>query len=164
MIGKKMEEALNKQINAELYSSYLYLSMAACFESINLGGFAQWMYVQAQEEQGHAMRLYKHITDRGGRVSLDAIDKPKGSWSSPLEAFEDAYAHEQKVTGMIHDLVDQAGAEKDHAAAETLQWFVSEQVEEEQSTGSVAEKLKMIKDSPNGLFMMDHALGARKGD
>ena len=164
MIGKKMEEALNKQINAEFYSSYLYLSMAACFESINLGGFAQWMYVQAQEEQGHAMRLYKHITDRGGRVSLDAIDKPKGSWSSPLEAFEDAYAHEQKVTGMIHDLVDQADAEKDHAAVEMLQWFVSEQVEEEQSTGSVSEKLKMIKDSPNGLFMMDHALGARKGD
>ncbi len=163
-IGKKMQDALNKQINAELYSSYLYLSMAAYFETQNLRGMAAWMEAQAGEEQGHAMRIYKFINDRSGRVTLEAIDKPKIDWSSPKEAFDDAYAHEQKVSKMIHDLVDLANQENDHASFTMLQWFVQEQVEEEDSTATIADQLSKIKDSPNGLFMLDHALGARKGD
>ena len=164
MIGKKMEDALNKQINAELYSSYLYLSMAAYFESVNLKGMAGWMYTQAQEETGHGMKLFGQIVARGGRVVLDGIDTPKKDWGSPLEAFQDAYAHEQKVTTMIHGLVDLAASEKDHAANAVLQWFVTEQVEEEDNTSSVVDILKKIKDSPNGLYMLDHQLGSRKGE
>ena len=163
-IGKKMQDALNKQINAELYSSYLYLSMASYFETQNLRGMAAWMEAQAGEEQGHAMRIYKFVNDRSGRVTLESIDKPKSDWSSPLEAFEEAYGHEQKVTQMIHDLVDLANQEKDHASFTMLQWFVQEQVEEEDSTSTIVDQLEKIQDSPNGLFMLDHALGQRKGD
>jgi len=161
-IQKKMEAALNGQINAELYSEYLYLSMAAYFESLNLGGFARWMEVQAGEEHSHAMKIYKFINERGGRVSLEAINKPKSEWGSPQEAFEEAYAHEQKVTKMIHDLVDLSGQEKDHASFTMLQWFVDEQVEEEDSAGTIAERLKAVKGAPQALFMMDQALGQRK--
>ena len=163
-IGKKMQDALNKQINAELYSEYLYLAMAAYFESLNWRGMAGWMVAQAGEERGHAMRIYKFVNDRAGRVTLEAIEKPKTEWGSPQEAFEDAYAHEQKISEMIHGLVDMANQEKDHASFTMLQWFVQEQVEEEVSTGSIADQIKKIKDSPNGLFMLDHALGQRKGD
>lgn len=161
-IGKKMQDALNKQINAEIYSSYLYLSMASYFESLNWHGMAGWMEAQAGEEQAHAMRIYKFVNDRSGRVILEAMDKPKTEWSAPQEAFEEAYAHEQKVSKMIHDLVDLANQEKDHASFTMLQWFVQEQVEEENSTGTIADQIKKIKDSPNGLFMLDHALGQRK--
>ncbi len=131
MIGKKMLDALNEQINAELYSAYLYQAMAAHFEAGNLKGFAHWMDLQAKEEQAHARKMYEFLVDRGGRVALKAIAAPPAEWKSPLAIFEESYAHEQKVTGLIHKLVDLARAENDHAAEVFLAWFVTEQVEEE---------------------------------
>jgi ferritin len=163
MLDGKMQDALNKQLNAELYSSYLYVSMSACFEAANFRGMAHWMAVQAQEEVGHAVKLFKYIVERGGRVALDAIEKPQAEWATPLAVFENAYAHEQKVTGMINGLVTMAQGIKDHATDAFLQWFVSEQVEEEASADEIVRKLRMIGDSTNGLFMLDHALGERKG-
>lgn len=164
MIGKKMEEGLNKQINAEFYSSFLYLAMSADFEEKNLKGFANWLKVQAGEEYDHAMRLYKHIIERGGRVKLAAIDGPKAEWKTALEAFEDAYAHEQKVTAMIYKLVEIARDEKDYAAESMLKWFVDEQVEEEAQTLEIVDQLKMIGDSKGSLFQVDHKLAKRKDD
>jgi ferritin len=162
MLGKKIENAINKQINAELWSAYLYLSMSAYFESINLGGFASWMRVQAQEEVGHAMRFYNHVVERIGRVTVSAITAPSINWKSPLNAFEDAFKHEQKVTGMIDNLVTMATAEKDYATANMLQWFIDEQVEEELSTDTVVQKLKMIGTNTGGLYMLDRELSQRK--
>ena len=161
MIGEKMQKALNGQINAELYAGYLYLSAAAYFDSENLPGCAQWMRVQAQEELGHAMKIFDHVTERGGRVLLGPIEAPPTEWNSPLAVFEAAYAHEQKVTGLIDNLVKLATSEGDNAAGVFLQWFVSEQVEEEASADGIVQKLRLIGDSPNGLFMLDHALGQR---
>ena len=131
MIKDVILEALNKQINAELYSAYLYISMSAYFESINLKGFANWMKVQAKEEVSHAMRIYNYVVERGGRVKLMAIEQPPIEWESPLHAFESAYNHEVKVTAMINELVDLALKEKDHATYNMLQWVINEQVEEE---------------------------------
>jgi len=162
MIGKKMQDALNEQINKEMYSSYLYLSMAAEAEDWNLKGFAHWLEKQAAEESEHAQRLYKHLVDRGGRVLLKAIDGPPTEWKAPLAMFEEVYAHEQKVTGMIHNLVALAREEKDYASEVMLHWFVDEQVEEEANSSEIVERLKRIKDSPNGLMMLDHSLGARE--
>ena len=162
MLSKKIENAINKQINAELWSAYLYLSMSAHFESINLGGFANWMRVQAQEELGHAMKFYHHVIERRGRVTVTAIAAPSISWKSPLNAFEDAFKHEQKVTGMINDLANMAAGEKDHATANMLQWFIDEQVEEELSTDAIVQKLKMIGTNTGGLYMLDHELAQRK--
>jgi ferritin len=162
MISKKMQDALNGQINAELYSAYLYLAMAAELESNNLKGMAGWMEIQAKEETEHAKRLYDFVNDRGGRVTLKAIDAPPAEWKSPAAAFQAAYEHEQKVTAMIHNLVDVARSEKDKAAEVMLNWFVDEQVEEEAQTSEIAEKLAMIKESANGLFMLDNALGKRE--
>jgi len=162
MLGKKIENAINKQINAELWSAYLYLSMSAHFESINLGGFANWMRVQAQEELGHAMKFYHHVIERRGRVTVAAIAAPLISWKSPLNAFEDAFKHEQKVTGMINDLANMAVGEKDHATANMLQWFIDEQVEEESSTDAIVQKLKMIGTNTGGLYMLDRELAQRK--
>jgi len=161
MLGKRMQEALNTQVNAELYASYLYLSAAAWFESKNLSGFAGWMKAQSVEEVGHAMRFFNHINERGGVVTLTAIEGPPTGFDSPLGAFEAAYGHEQKVTGMINDLVDLAIAEKDHAANAMLQWFVTEQVEEEDQTGAAVERLKLAADNPNALLMLDRDFGAR---
>jgi ferritin len=161
MIGNKMEKALNDQINAELYSAYLYLSMVAYFESVNLSGFATWMRVQTQEEIMHAMKMYDYVNERGGRVILKAIDEPPAKWKSPLAAFEAAYKHEQLVTGRINDLVDLAIKEKDHAANTFLQWFVNEQVEEETSADAVVQQLKMAEGAPGALFMIDRELGQR---
>lgn len=161
MIGKKMEEALNDQINAELYSAYLYLSMVAYFESVNLPGFAAWMRAQTQEEVMHAMKIYDYVNQRGGRVILKAIAEPPKEWKSPLDAFEAAYKHEQLVTGHINDLVDLAIKGKDHAANTFLQWFVSEQVEEETSADSVVQRLKMVENAPGAMFMIDRDLGQR---
>jgi len=163
MINGKIEKAINEQINAELYSSYLYLSMAAYFESINRNGFAHWMENQAQEEVKHAMKFYKYVYEKGGRVILKAIDSPQAEWNSLLHAFEDAYNHETKVTGLIHDLVNLARAEKDIATENFLMWYVEEQVEEEASVDEFVQKLKMVKDSPNGLFMLDREAGQREG-
>jgi ferritin len=163
MIGKKIQDALNQQINAELYSSYLYLSMAAHFESENLSGFAQWMRAQSAEETGHAMKFFDFVIERGGDVSLAAIDGPPTEWASPLAVFEETLKHEQKVTGLINDLVDLARSEKDHAAEIFLQWFVTEQVEEESSVEDALHKLRLAGDAPNLLFMLDRELGGRPG-
>ena len=162
MIGKKMQDALNEQINAELYSAYLYQSMAADFLAKNLKGFAHWMEVQAKEEQGHAKKMFDFLVDRSGRVALKAIAAPPVEWKSPLAVFEDSYAHEQKVTGLIGKLVELARAEGDHAAEVFLAWFVTEQVEEEANALEIVEKLKLIKDSPQGLFMLDSVLAQRE--
>ena len=161
MLSERMEQALNEQINAELYSAYLYLSMAAYFESINLSGFGNWMRVQAQEELTHAMKFYDFMYERGGRVVLTAVDAPPSEWDSSLAAFEGAYAHECKVSAMINNLVNIAIEEKDHATNNFLQWFVSEQVEEEASADAVVQKLKLIGDHGNGIFMLDRELGQR---
>ena len=161
MLGPKIQDAFNRQINAEYYSSYLYLSMAAYFESHNLAGMASWMRMQAQEEHTHVMKFFDFILERGGRVLLTAVEGPQTEWRSPLDAFEDTCRHEAKITGMINDLVDLSLSEKDHAANAFLQWFVSEQVEEEASVQQVAEKLKLAGDNPVALFMIDGELGAR---
>jgi len=161
MIKEKMQEALNQQLNAELYSSYLYLSMAAYFESINLKGFASWMRVQTQEELVHAMKFYDFIIERGGKVLLSSIEGPPTEWVSPLAIFEHAYEHEQKVTGLINKLVDLSAAEQDHATSNFLQWFVAEQVEEEASADEVVQKIKLMGDASGGLFMLDRELAQR---
>ena len=161
MLSKKMETAINQQINAELYSSYLYLSMATYFDSKGLGGFSNWMRQQAQEELFHGMKMFDFVCERGGRVVLQAIDKPPSKWSSPLDAFQNVLAHEQKVTGLINDLVNLAIDERDHATNIFLQWFVSEQVEEEDTAGNLVDKLILIGKDANGLFMLDTELGQR---
>ena len=156
-----MLEELNKQVNAELYSAYLYLSMAAYFESINLKGFANWMRVQAQEELTHAMRFFDYINERGGVVKLAAIEQPPTEWKSPLDVFEATYKHEVKVTGMINSLVNLAMKEKDHATYNMLQWFVAEQVEEEASADEIRQQLKLIGKDGRGILMLDRELGQR---
>ena len=161
MLGEKVETALNEQINWELYSGYLYLSMSAYFLSINLNGFASWMRVQAQEEATHAMKFFDFINERSGRVNLLETKAPQKEWESPLAAFEDAYEHECFVSSRINDLVNLSLDEKDHASNNFLQWFVSEQVEEEASVDEVVQKLKIIGDDGGGLFMLDQELGKR---
>ncbi len=161
MISKKIEEALNGQLNAELYSAYLYLSMAAYFESADLAGFASWMRVQVAEERFHAMKFYDYIIERGGRVTLGPIEAPPSDWDSPLAVFEATLTHEQMVTGLINNLMDLAREEKDNASEIFLQWFVNEQVEEEDNVGKALGQLKLIKDSPQALFMMDREMGQR---
>lgn len=161
MLSEKMQEALNRQLNAEWYSSYLYASMGAYFESLNLKGFAHWMALQAKEEWVHGEMFYAQINERRGRVTLKAIDAPPTEWKSPLAVFEEVLAHEQKVTGLIDKLVDQAIGESDHATNNFLQWFVSEQVEEEAAADEILQKLKLIGDSPQALLMLDQELAAR---
>ena len=161
MINKKMEEALNAQVNAELYSAYLYLSMESYFKSLNMNGFANWMRVQTQEEIMHAMKMYDFINERGGRALLKGIEGPPTDWKSPLAVFEAVYVHEQKVTGLINNLVDLAIKEKDHATNNFLQWFVGEQVEEEASADEIIQQLKMMEQAPGGMFMFDRELGQR---
>jgi ferritin len=160
-MDEKMREALNKQLNAEIYSAYLYLSMSAYFQSVNLSGFANWMRVQWQEELAHGLKFYDYVNERGGRVVLQAVEAPPSEWDSPLAVFEHVYEHEQKVTGMINKLVDLAVETKDHATNNFLQWFVSEQVEEEASADEVLQKVKRVGDDPSGLFMIDQELGQR---
>jgi ferritin len=161
MFNKKMEKSFNEQINEELYSAYLYLSMVAYFESINLPGFANWMRVQTQEEIVHAMKFYDYINQRNGRVALTALADPQIEWKSPMDAFEAAYKHELHITAKINELVNLAIEEKDHAANMFLQWFVNEQVEEEKNPLDIIQKLKMIKDSSESLYMLDKELAAR---
>lgn len=161
MLNNDMEKALNAQVNAEMYSAYLYLSMSAYFQSKSLGGFASWMRVQAQEEMVHAMKLYDFINERGGRVILEPIEAPPTEWDSPLATSEAVYEHEQKVTGLINELVELALEKHDHATNIFLQWFVSEQVEEEDSANDVVEKIKLMGDARGGLFMLDRELGQR---
>lgn len=161
MLSKSMEKALNGQINAEMYSSYLYLAMAAYFEDVGLGGFAKWMEGQAQEELFHAMKFYAYVNERGGRVKLAAIDEPPSKWKTPLSCFENVLEHEQKVTGLINDLVNLAIDEKDHATNNFLQWFVAEQVEEEDTASGILDKLKLMGEAAGGMFMIDQELGQR---
>ena len=161
MLSAKLQDAFNKQINAELFSSYLYLSMSAYFEAKDLKGMAHWMRLQAGEENQHAMRIFDFINDRSGRVTLTAIEAPKAEWKSPLEAFEDAYKHELKITGMINDLMNLAAIEKDGASHDFLEWFVREQVEEEAAAQLIVAQLKLVGDSGVGLYMLDQQLGQR---
>ena len=162
-LSSKMQDALNKQINEELASAYIYLSMAAYFESENLPGFAAWMRHQTNEEMEHAMKFYGYVNDRGGRVLLDAIAKPEAEFNGPTDVFEKTLAHEQYITGCIHDLFSMAVEEKDYASYSVLQWFVDEQVEEEDTAGAILETLKRIGDKGQGLIMLDRQLGARGG-
>ena len=161
MLSSKLQEAFNKQINAELYSSYLYLSMAAYFESQDLKGMAHWMTVQANEERGHAMRIFDFVNDRSGRVVLTQIEAPKTEWKSPLEAFEDSYLHETKITAMINELFTLVAIEKDGAGHDFLEWFAREQVEEEASAQLIVSQLKRVGDSGVGLHLIDQQLGQR---
>lgn len=163
MISKKMEKALNKQINLELYSAYIYAAMGAHLEAQDLEGFAQWMKAQTQEEVEHAMRMYHYVNEAGGTVVFDAIAKPQATYPSPVKVFEAVLKHEQLVTKSIYKLVDLAKSESDHATDAFLQWFVSEQVEEESNASAILGKLKRIGDSGQGLFMMDKELGGRPG-
>ncbi|MDH4208917.1 MAG: ferritin [Anaerolineae bacterium] len=164
MLSKTLQDAMNEQIKNELYSAYLYLSMSAYCEAANLPGFAHWMRMQAQEEQAHAMKFYEFIYERGGRVVLQAIDQPPVEFPSPLAVFEQTLEHEQKVTAMIHDLYTLAVEEKDYASQAFLQWFVTEQVEEEASASQILETLKMIGDKGHALIMLDRQLGRRGAD
>ncbi|WP_448384178.1 ferritin [Desulfosoma sp.] len=161
MLSEKMAKALNDQINAELYSSYLYFAMAAYCRDVGLNGCARWMEAQALEELSHAVKFYHFVAERGGRVVLSAIEAPPTTWASPLAVFEDVAKHENKVTGLIHHLVDVAIAEKDHATNNFLQWFVAEQVEEEASVGEIVQQMKLMGEAQGGLFMLDRELGQR---
>ena len=161
MISRRMQDALNKQIREELGSAYIYLSMAAYFHSTGLDGMAHWMRVQTQEEVSHAMKFFDHLRDRDGRVELLALAQPEREWASPLSAFQTAYQHEQYITGRINELVKIAAEEDDYPAGVLLQWFVEEQVEEEQSASVVAQALERIGDSGSGLIMLDRELGKR---
>jgi ferritin len=161
MLSPRLQDALNRQINAELFSSHLYLSMAAQFEADDFKGMAHWMRVQAGEENKHAMRIFDFINDRSGRVTLGAIEAPKTQWKSPLEAFEEAYAHEQKITGMIGDLFNLAAMEKDGATHDFLEWFCREQVEEEANAQLNVAQLKRVGDGGVGLYLFDQELGKR---
>lgn len=161
MLSEKMEQALNEQLNAEWYSSYLYISMGAYFASLNLKGFAHWMEVQGKEEWVHGEMFYSQINERRGRVTLQAIAAPPTEWKSPLEVFQEVLAHEQKVTGLINNLVAQAARENDYATNNFLQWFVAEQVEEEAAADEILQQLKLIGDNPQALLMLDRELGAR---
>lgn len=161
MINEKIEQAFNKQINAETYSAYLYWSMSAALEKMNLPGFANWMRIQAQEEMTHAMKFYSHIIERGGTVTLTAIDAPQVEWDSVKAVFEAALEHEQLVTSLINGLMDKAIEERDHAANMFLQWFVTEQVEEEATAMDVLGKLEVVGDRAGGLYMLDKEMGQR---
>lgn len=156
-----LSRELNGQLNFEIYSAYIYLSMSSFFKSLSLNGFANWMEVQAQEEFAHVRRLYNYLHERGEKVEYDAVPKPVSEWDSPLAAFEEAYAHEQVVTSRINNLVNLAIEAKDHATNAHLQWFVSEQVEEEANSLEVVRQIKLVKDAPNGLFLLDRELGQR---
>ena len=161
MLSEKMENEINKQINAELYSGYLYLSMASYFEDEELPGFANWMRVQAQEELEHAMKMYDYVIRRGASVTLEAIEAPQTKWDSPLAAVENVLSHEQTVTGLINNLVDVAITEKDHATNNFLQWFVEEQVEEEENAMDLVSKVKRAQNSVDLMYTLDGELASR---
>jgi len=161
MISEKMQKALNDQINAELFSSYLYLSMAAYFEAENWNGFASWMKKQSGEEYEHAMKIFEYLTEVNGRILLSALEKPKTEWTSCLEAFEEALKHEIYITNRIKDLVKLAQSENDYATNNFLQWFVNEQVEEVNSVEQIVHKFKLVGDNKVALYMLDKELGSR---
>ena len=162
MPSKKIASALNQQIQSEFYSAYLYLSMSAYCQEIHLEGFAQGLQVQSKEEIDHAMRLYNYLNNRGGRVILQAIDRPPESFKSPRRMFEQILKHEQAISKAVHKLYKLAQDERDYATEVELQWFINEQVEEEKSVGDILQKLTLIGDQPATLLMIDHHLGARQ--
>ncbi len=162
MLNEVVQTAINKQINHEFYSSYLYLAISAHFEYINLPGFAHWMHIQSKEETFHATKLFNYVNDRGGRVELEAIGKPATDFGSPLEAFEAALEHEQGVTKMIGELYALAVKENDYPSQVELQWFVQEQVEEEKTARTIIDQLKMIGDHGSALMILDRELAARQ--
>jgi ferritin len=161
MISSTMQKALNEQITEEVFSSYLYLSMSAWFATANYSGMARWMRVQAKEEQGHAMKLFDYVLERGGVIELDAVSKPKKEWTKPLDAFREALVHERHITACIHRLAETAAAEKDYGTVNFLQWFVKEQVEEEGAAEPIVAILEKIGDNLAALYGMDHGLGKR---
>lgn len=161
MLKDTIQDVLNEQTNAEFYSAYLYLSMASYFQTINLNGFANWMRVQAQEELAHAMKFFDFINERGGKAILMTVQEPPAEWASPLAAFENALGHEQHMTNLINDLDKTAADENDRATSIFLQWFITEQIEEEANANDIVQKLKLIDGAPNGLFMLDAELGKR---
>jgi len=156
-----MHKALNDQLQAEFFSAYLYLSMSAYFEDQGLDGMANWMTIQFQEEQSHALKFYHYITERGGKVELQAIEKPKNEWDGALNVFEEALEHEQMISGRINDLADLAIQEKDHATHNMLQWFIAEQVEEEANVESIVGQLQLIGGQGHGIFMIDREMRGR---
>jgi ferritin len=160
-MNTKVEEALNEQIHAEFFSFYLYLSVAAYFTSRHLDGFSHWMRIQAQEEFGHAMKLFDYLNERGGTVALKALDEPQSEWGSPSDAVEAVLKHEQHISRRINDLVNLANAEQDHATTVVLHWYVNEQVEEEATAETLFHQVKMVEDSPHGLLMIDRELAGR---
>ena len=161
MLSENITQALNDQLNFEIYSANIYLSMAAYFDSLNLTGFANWMKVQYREEMVHAMKLYDYINERGNRVIITGCPDPLVDYDSPLATFKRALTHEQTVTSRFNDLMTLALDEKDHATVNILQWYVSEQVEEESSANAVIQQLTLMADAPGGLFMLDRELGLR---
>jgi len=163
MISKAMQDAMNEQINKEFFSSYLYLSMAAYFENKNLPGFGNWMRIQEAEERGHGMKFYDHLLERGGRVELKAIASPKVDWKTTLELFEEVAKHEAMITASIYALYELAQKEKDYPAQIMLQWFISEQVEEEKNAAEILDTLKLIEDRGTAVLMLDHSLAKRQG-
>jgi ferritin len=164
MISKAMQDAINEQINKELYSSYIYLSMAAYFERESLPGFGNWLRIQAEEENEHAMKLYNHLLERGGKVELKAIPAPKVDWASAMDAVKEVLAHEQFVTKSIHELYEVALKEKDYAAQVMLHWFIEEQVEEEANATAILENMQRIEAHDTAILMLDHRLSKRKDD
>lgn len=160
-MNEKLEKAFCVQINKELYSAYLYLAMQAYFKEINLDGFANWMYVQVQEELAHAMGMYNYVFERGGKVELMSIEKPEYSFNSPLNVFEEVLKHEKYVTSLINDLAFVAEEVRDRAAMSLLDWYIKEQVEEEANVGNVLAKLELIGDDKNALFALDKELLTR---
>jgi ferritin len=160
-INSELKKALNKQITMELHSSYIYLSMAADFFSKNLDGFGQWMLIQSREETEHGMKIFRFLLERGETVELEAIEAPQPSWPAPLDAFKTALAHERKVTASIAALTELARDKKDHAAEIFLQWFETEQVEEEANADAIVRKLELAKDNTGALLMLDREMGQR---
>ncbi len=158
---KTIEKALNKQLNTEMYSAYLYLSMSAYLSSIHLNGFASWMKIQFQEEQDHAMKLFDYILNRDGNVELESIDKVQTEWNGVINVFENVLAHERTITTSINELVNTAIDAKDHATVNLLQWFVSEQVEEEAGVSDILDQLKLIEGKGSGLFILDREARTR---
>ena len=160
-LNSKIEEVLNNQINREIYSAYLYLSMAAYFDATGLKGMANWTKIQYQEEMAHAMKIFNYVNDRGGRVILESIEKPATEWVSPIDVFEGILKHEEYITKNINELIAVATEEKDYATINFLQWFISEQVEEEANVNEILDQLNLIGDNKMGLVMLDKELGQR---
>lgn len=160
-MNEKLEKAFCVQINKELYSAYLYLAMQTYFKENNLDGFANWMYVQVQEELSHAIGMYNYVFERGGKVELMNIEKPQASFSSPLEVFEEVLKHEKYVTSLINDLTSVAEDVKDRAAISFLGWYIKEQVEEEANVSNVLGNLKLAQNDPRALLLLDRELAAR---